>query len=268
MKKHPIISAFGDHGILLRWPEKIDVSIHQEVTEYTHYLLQHFADLIEGYTIAYQESAIYLNDGVSVSKTIDLLKETPLISAPLNQLGRNQRERNQRSKTDQRQTLIERSRNQGSGQVYHIPVCYELPFALDLEELAEEKSMSPVEVIKLHTAPIYPVYFIGFLPGFPYLGGMDQKIAHPRRESPRQKVQAGAVGIAGNQTGIYPNSSPGGWNIIGQSPLQFFNSKSTHPSLLNAGDYIQFEAINKTKFETIQKQVKNDTYSIQKSKKK
>jgi inhibitor of KinA len=133
-----------------------------------------------------------------------------------------------------------------------IPVCYAKRFAPDLEELAAGKNLTVANVIHLHTASTYRVYMIGFLPGFPYMGKVDSCIATPRRSSPRTGIPAGSVGIAGQQTGIYPLSSPGGWNIIGRTPLQLFDKNRDHPVLLQPGDNITFYSITEDEFENYQ----------------
>ena len=134
-----------------------------------------------------------------------------------------------------------------------IPVCYESDFGLDLEEVSEKTSLSISEIIKRHTRPIYTVYFIGFLPGFPYLGGMDSSLFCRRKSNPRPKINSGSVGIAGSQTGIYPSSSPGGWQIIGRTPLSLFDiHKTDNPCLLSPGDSLQFESISKEEFDDLQ----------------
>lgn len=124
-----------------------------------------------------------------------------------------------------------------------IPVCYEGEFAPDIELLAKQKQLSVNEVINLHTSTQYSVYMIGFLPGFAYMGAVNEKIATPRKNLP-QKVTAGSVGIAGMQTGIYPIDSPGGWNIIGRTPVQIFNATRKDPVLLKAGNIVQFYPIS------------------------
>ncbi|MBX2947568.1 MAG: 5-oxoprolinase subunit PxpB [Cyclobacteriaceae bacterium] len=132
-----------------------------------------------------------------------------------------------------------------------IPVCYESEFGFDLKSLSKAKKLSIDQVIKLHTAQTYRVFMLGFLPGFPYMGIVNDKIATPRLSSPRKLVPAGSVGIAGNQTGIYPLDSPGGWNIIGRTPLQIFNprvSVLTDTSLLQPGDEVKFYSITKEEF--------------------
>ena len=133
-----------------------------------------------------------------------------------------------------------------------IPVCYELDFGLDLEEVSKKTGLPISEIIKRHTHPIYTVYFIGFLPGFPYLGGMDSSLFCRRKSNPRPKINSGSVGIAGSQTGIYPSSSPGGWQIIGRTPLSLFDSHKTDtPCVLSPGDSLQFESITKEEFDDL-----------------
>lgn len=129
----------------------------------------------------------------------------------------------------------------GTPVKHRIPVYYGAENGADLAALALEKQLTPEEVIRLHTSKIYRVYMIGFLPGFSYMAEVDERIALPRKEKPIL-VPAGSVGIAGSQTGIYPFNSPGGWNIIGRTPLQLFNAQAQNPVLLKAGDEVEFFA--------------------------
>ena len=124
-----------------------------------------------------------------------------------------------------------------------IPVCYGGTHGPDLELVARHCMLTTDEVIKLHASAAYRVYMIGFIPGFAYMGGMDTRLSTPRKEHPRSKVNAGSVGIAGNQTGIYPLDIPGGWQIIGQTPIQLFNAGRPEPSYLKAGDTVRFKPI-------------------------
>lgn len=133
-----------------------------------------------------------------------------------------------------------------------IPVCYAKPYALDLEEIASQKGLLPEEVIHFHTSETYRVYMIGFLPGFAYMGTVDERIAAPRRSQPRTNIPAGAVGIAGIQTGIYPLTSPGGWNVIGQTPMAMFDAQREDPVLLQPGDEISFYSITEDEFANYQ----------------
>lgn len=129
-----------------------------------------------------------------------------------------------------------------------IPVCYDAEFGIDIKQLAEGHQLSISEVIRLHTSVIYRVYMIGFMPGFAYMGTVVEKLSTPRKDQPRLHVPAGSVGIAGSQTGIYPIDSPGGWQIIGKTPLQLFDTNRLSPCLLSAGDSVQFVSIDKTEF--------------------
>lgn len=125
-----------------------------------------------------------------------------------------------------------------------IPVCYGGELGPDLEYVATEHGLTPDEVIAIHTSGDYLVHMIGFAPGFPYLGGLSEKIATPRRPTPRLRVEAGTVGIGGKQTGVYPVSTPGGWQCIGRTPLALFRPVEDTPSLLVAGDRVRFVSIS------------------------
>jgi TIGR00370 family protein len=128
--------------------------------------------------------------------------------------------------------------------IVEIPVCYGGELGQDIEQVAKINNITVDEVIKIHSEGKYLVYMIGFAPGFPYLGGMSEKIAAPRRESPRIAIPAGSVGIAGMQTGVYPIETPGGWQLIGKTPLKLFDLKRNSKSLLKAGDIVKFYPIS------------------------
>jgi inhibitor of KinA len=129
-----------------------------------------------------------------------------------------------------------------------IPVCYGGDYGPDLDAVSSHTGLSTEEVVAIHGEPEYLVYMIGFAPGFPYLGGMSERLASPRRESPREKIPAGSVGIAGNQTGVYPIETPGGWQLIGRTPLRLFRPEKDEPSLLRTGDRVRFQAIERTEY--------------------
>lgn len=137
--------------------------------------------------------------------------------------------------------------NDSTERLLTIPVCYEDEFAPDIRALSAAKNISVEEIIQLHTATTYRVYMLGFLPGFSYMGQVDEKISIARKPQP-VNVAAGSVGIAGRQTGIYPLASPGGWQIIGRTPLKLFDVKSEEPALFKAGDKVQFISISKNEF--------------------
>ncbi|MCY2973652.1 MAG: 5-oxoprolinase subunit PxpB [Planctomycetota bacterium] len=135
-----------------------------------------------------------------------------------------------------------------------VPVCYDREFGEDLAYVAQVHGLTIEEVVAIHTSACYFVHMIGFLPGFPYLGGLSHRIATPRKESPRTFIAAGSVGIAGTQTGVYPIDSPGGWQIIGRSPWQFFDPSAATPCRIQAGDTVKFNAITRNEFGIIHKQ--------------
>lgn len=130
-----------------------------------------------------------------------------------------------------------------------IPVCYDAEFAMDLASVAGGHSLSTDEVIQLHANANYVVQMIGFSPGFPYLSGLPSQLHTPRRASPRLKVPVGSVAIGGSQTGVYSLETPGGWNIIGRTPVRLFDSQRDPPCLLRTGDAIRFVAIDRDQFD-------------------
>ena len=145
-------------------------------------------------------------------------------------------------------------------KIWKIPVCYDKKFALDLPEISKAKKISQEKFTALHSSVLYDVYFIGFLPGFLYLGGLDEKLHYRRKDKPRREIKRGDVGIAGNQTGVYPRVSPGGWNIIGNSPLSFFDVDKFPPCFAVAGDKVQFVPIDLEEHAKILKEVESGSY--------
>jgi inhibitor of KinA len=137
----------------------------------------------------------------------------------------------------------------GTGSTIEVPVCYENEFAPDLREVAWHAKLSVEEAVQRHANAIYRVSCVGFTPGFPYLSGLPAELATPRRDSPRKRIPPGSVGIGGTQTGIYPSVSPGGWNIIGRTPLRLFDVQREPPSLFHAGDRVRFRRISPEEFE-------------------
>lgn len=143
-----------------------------------------------------------------------------------------------------------------------IPTLYNDEVGPDLSYVAEHNKISKEEVIKIHTGTDYLVYMLGFMPGFTYLGGMSEKIATPRLESPRLQIYPGSVGIAGKQTGMYPSMSPGGWRIIGRTPLKLYNPDSDTPVYISSGDYVRYVSISEEEYNDILKKVENDEYKL------
>ena len=144
--------------------------------------------------------------------------------------------------------------------VIEIPVLYGGEMGPDLENVAAHNHKTIDEVIEIHTSEEYLIYMLGFIAGFPYLGGMSKEIATPRLKSPRVKIEGGSVGIAGEQTGIYPVASPGGWQLIGRTPLKLYDAEREKPVLLEAGQYIKFHSVTQEEYEKIEKQVEENTY--------
>ncbi len=134
-------------------------------------------------------------------------------------------------------------------RVVEIPVCYGGELGPDLDDVARARGLSADDVVRIHAEGDYLVYMVGFIPGFAYLGGLSERIATPRRSSPRTAVPAGAVGIGGQQTGVYPMESPGGWNLIGRTPRRIFDITRDEPSLLAAGDRVRFRPITHAEFD-------------------
>lgn len=133
-------------------------------------------------------------------------------------------------------------------RVWQVPICYDHEFGTDLQQLALEKNISQEQLIALHTTPLYRIHFYGFLPGFFYLNGLDPRLSTPRKSVPSASVQKGSVAIGGSQTGIYPKESPGGWHILGKTPLSLFDRQQQPPVWAKPGDRIQFVAIDTKQF--------------------
>jgi inhibitor of KinA len=135
--------------------------------------------------------------------------------------------------------------------VIKIPVCYDREFALDLDDVARVSGLTETEIIRRHSSQTYRVSCVGFIAGFPFLSGLPAELATPRRTAPRKEVPGGSVAIGGAQTGIYPRTSPGGWNVIGRTPLRLFNVQNEPPTLLQAGDRVRFRKISREEFDAL-----------------
>lgn len=228
---------YGERSILVEWPSKINENILNNVLSFKNKLqnksIESKIEVKSAYSsilITYDVTIENINDEISTLKSLYSNKETIQVK---------------------------------SYRLWKIPVCYDDQFALDLDAVSKEKKLSKEGIIQLHSEAIYTVFFIGFLPGFLYLGGLNEKLNFPRKATPRLKVSKGAVAIGGNQTGIYPNQSPGGWNIIGNSPIDFFDASKKVPCFAKAGDKIQFVQVNLKEYIDLSVLVKEGVYQME-----
>lgn len=150
--------------------------------------------------------------------------------------------------------------NAASGVLHKIPVCYGLHFGRDMENVQKHTGLSRAEIISLHSGTDYRIYMMGFLPGFVYLGGMNERLVTPRLKTPRLEIPAGSVGIGGNQTGVYPLKSPGGWQLIGATPVNFYDPGRQEPVLCNTGDIIRFVPVSVSDYYDIRYDVLHGRY--------
>lgn len=155
--------------------------------------------------------------------------------------------------------------NLPSSKLIYIPTFYGGELGPDLDYVAASNGITTEEVIEIHLSSNYLIYMLGFTPGFCYLGGMSEKIATPRLKKPRLKIPAGSVGIAANQTGIYPVESPGGWQLIGRTPLCLYNPYRDKPVLLEAGNYLKFYSISASEYASISKDVEAGVFQLETS---
>jgi len=218
------IQSLGEEYLLVSWPAEISVEISEELLAFEKYISRNFQNLIIATNPAYASLCVRFNsEKASYPELLNLLK---LAYQSFNF------------------TFTENKK------YWEIPVCYHPELGSDLLECATRTSLDVETFIELHTKPFYRIFFMGFLPGFLYLGGLDKKLFIPRKKSPRPKVPKGAVGIAGQQTGIYPQSSPGGWQLIGQTKVELFHLEQKPPTPFKAGDYLKFTSISLEEFKT------------------
>jgi inhibitor of KinA len=222
LPENPQIEAASDHSLLVTFGARIDVSLHEWVRR-----------LFLSLESAALDGVVNLHPGYA-----SLLVDFDPLEVPFGEIENEIRRRldDETEQTPAGSCLIE------------VPVCYGAQFGPDLEAVADHCGLSADQVVERHSAVEYLVYFLGFSPGFPYLGGMDPSLETPRLDSPRKSVPAGSVAIGGNQTGIYPLSSPGGWRIIGRTPLRLFEPRRQPPALMRMGDRVRFCPVTETEF--------------------
>jgi inhibitor of KinA len=206
----------GEKSILIEWPQRIDESILEDVIFFKNLVLESQSNRLVNHTPAYASILLQYHHRIDFE---ELKNELLVLYKIIN--------------TDLKTVPKE----------WHIPVCYHSSLALDLDSF-KSKNISHKELIQLHTGRCYRVYMIGFLPGFLYLGGLPVRLHLPRKSTPSLKTPKGAIAIGGQQTGIYPMESPGGWHVIGRTPLSLFDIDSENPTPIGQGDYIKFYEIN------------------------
>ena len=218
------IKPFGVHAILIEWPNEVNETILNSILQFENYLVKNCLEGKDWETVPAYNSLLILN------RNSDLNFEE--FKSKIQSWY----------KDKQKSTKSKR-------YLWRLPVLYDAEFGIDLPHVSETLGLSTDEVIALHTGNVYTVYGIGFLPGFMYLGGLPAELELPRRATPRLKVTSGSVGLAGKQTGIYPQESPGGWNIIGSCMVPMFNLKKANPCFVNVGDKIQFYQISRAAYD-------------------
>ncbi|MGW9686420.1 5-oxoprolinase subunit PxpB [Flagellimonas sp. 2504JD1-5] len=240
MKNYSInIKPFGKCAVLIEWPKQVNESILEDILDFTH----SFKKLnLPNWEMSAAYNSLTM---VNYVEKIDFSEIELLIKDCYNNRVASQ--------------------DRGNRYLWRIPVCYDSEFAMDLEEVSKSLNISAEKIIDLHTSNQYTVYGIGFLPGFMYLGGLPEKLEIPRRKEPRLSVPKGSVGLAGMQTGIYPQDSPGGWNIIGSCPIPIFDAQQQHPCFVNVGDKIQFCKISKAEYDLRKIETEVGIYKLEKS---
>ncbi len=232
MDFHP----YGDSAVLVNFEQKIDPQINSKVVALSKALVtSEIKGLINSIPAYCSITVTYNPLEISYSK---LCEEIEKLSAT--SLG------------DQNAAL----------RVLSIPVCYEDGYSLDWEDVEKQTGLVSTEIIEIHTKTIFQVYMLGFLPGFVYMGSLPQSIAVARKTKPRLKVPSRSVGLAGLQTGIYPSEAPGGWQIIGRTPLDIFDGHKAEPFLFQAGDSVRFKSISPESYMGIEQEIKSSNFNF------
>jgi inhibitor of KinA len=217
-----ILSA-GDSALLVEFEAKIDPAINAHAIAVASSVDRAAIGGVRDIVPTYRSVAIYFDP---LRTDIQVLRETV--------------ERESRRRFEERA---------GTADAVRVPVCYGGDYGPDLDETASLKGISPEQLVEIHVGTVYTVFMLGFLPGFAYMGVLDDRIAAPRRRTPRTQVPKGSVGIAGRQTGVYPSNAPGGWQVIGRTPLDPFDLARPSPFLFKAGDRVQFVRITSAEFD-------------------
>ncbi len=234
MLKELSYKPFGAKAILIEWESKISTVILDDIINFKTKIGFEKKDVLGDCIVGYHSLTLVYKENI---------KDIPLEIESLKAIN-----------------VLENIKNSEVRYIWDIPVCYDLQFGIDLEEMSRAKNITIDAIIKFHTQNLYTVYFIGFLPGFLYLGGLNKILYMNRKATPRLEVFEGAVAIGGNQTGVYPSKSPGGWNIIGKTPVLFFNHKYSTPCFAKSGDKIRFKSVNLERFKELEKKILEGSY--------
>lgn len=230
---------FGNQAILIEWQAVVDENILIDIINFKKKIKDNFREELQNAIVGYHSLTLVFKQEI-----VDFLTVKNQLKLLYKKESTNQKKNN---------------------FIWEIPVCYNKVFGIDLEEIAQKLNLSIEEIIELHCKPLYTVFFIGFLPGFLYLGGLDKKLHFDRKPNPRLKVAKGTIAIGGKQTGIYPMESAGGWNCIGKTPISFFDVDEPNPCFAKSGDKIKFISVSKTEFEVILKKIKEGDFKISKT---
>ena len=226
----------SDSALLVRFGDEIGLEAHLQVQRLTLALRRHPQSFIRNVHPAYASVLVSFDPRLASHAEVQDLVAAMLVTLSLVEVPPPRR--------------------------LEIPVCYAPAFAPDLDDVARLQGISAEEVIALHVGAEYRVYFLGFAPGFPYMGGLSPRLTTPRLTTPRTLVPVGSVAIGGAQTGIYPVASPGGWRLIGRTPLRLFHPEASVPTLLQMGDLVRFRRIEFDEYESIAHRVRAHLHEV------
>lgn len=230
---------FGNYAVLIEWQAVVDELILSDIIGFKEKINNHFKEKLQDVIVGYHSLALVFKKEI---------KDFLVLKNQLQDLNKKE--------------VVSKKQQQF---VWEIPVCYHKDFGIDLEEISQQKGLNIDQIIEMHSKPLYTVFFIGFLPGFLYLGGLDERLFFDRKQNPRLKVAKGTVAIGGVQTGIYPMQSSGGWNCIGKTPISFFDIDKPNPCFAKSGDKIKFIPVSKIDFNTITEKVEAGEFKISKT---
>lgn len=230
------IVPHGDASMLVEWGAVIDPKINQKITGLVSLFKDQKIEGVIDFIPAFSSLLINYDPRIIAYRRLKKITEDLL--------------------------TIEISNNQLKKRIFEIPVCYGGEYGPDIEFIAKNAQLTKEELIQIHSGTDYLIYMLGFLPGFSYLGGLDDRIHTPRLNNPRKAIPAGSVGIGGSQTGIYPLESPGGWQLLGRTPIKTYDPEREEPILFEAGDYIRFVPVDQATYQEIEAAVAAGDYQV------